>query len=166
MIAKLMENPYCDIKTVRDGFLAAYYGAGWESIAEFLDIVTEDAPGQHLGIYQRMQSVLSLSREQIRHCDALWQNAEDLAQGEAKQNVLNSEMCWRYWKMKNRVSEYSSVFDYKERKTELENDINAADVDWYEFGGARNFFIHIYQDLYFKIYPVLRFVLTYIVYRL
>lgn len=166
MIGKLMQDPYCDITAVRNDFLDNYYGAGGEHIAAFLDIITEDAPEKHMGIYHPMGDTLSLSKAQIKECDALWEQAKNAAEGEAKTNVIHSELSWRYWKMKNHASEFSSLFGRKAEKQKLTDEINAASVVWAEFDGYRAFFVELYQRVAFKLYPVVSFVMKHILYRL
>lgn len=160
MLAKLFQDPYCDIDAVRDSFNNAYYGDGGKYISEFLDIVTENAPKKHLGIYQSMQNTLPLSRKDVAACNELWKKAEEAAEGEAKQHVLNSELCWRYWKMKNMKTEFSNIFKYFTEKEQLTGDINGAGITrWMEAGEVRSFFVSIFQDLYFKVYPLVNGVL-------
>ncbi len=166
MIGKLMQDPYCDITAVRDDFLNNYYGAGGEYVADFLDIITADAPEKHMGIYHPMSDTLSLSKAQVKECDELWEQAKNAAEGDAKTNVLHSELSWRYWKMKNHVSEFSSLFGRKDEEKKLTDEINATNVSWNEFGGVRAFFVELYQRLAFKLWPVVSFVMNYILYRL
>lgn len=165
MIARLLCDPYCDITAERNAFLAAYYGEGAPYMAQYLDIVTANASEKHLGIYQPMRDVLSLSCNEIKDCDALWENAKNAAQGEYKQRVLDSELCWRWWKMKNRASEFSSLLTFKDEQKKLNAEIDATGVARWEFGGYRAFFVELYQSISAVIYPLVHFVLDYILYR-
>ena len=165
LISKLYQNPYRDLKADRDAFLAAYYGAGGEYVGEFLDIITENAPKKHLGIYQPMTSTLSLSSKQIAECDKLWEKAEEAAEAEAKINVRNSALSWRYWKMKNRASEFSDSAKYEENKAKLTDDINATGIEkWYESTPMTAFFTSVYQMLFFSLYPVINSIVN-LIYR-
>lgn len=160
MIAKLFQNPYCDIEKEKNDFLNAYYGEGGKYIKEFLDIMTESASKGHLGIYQSMGQSFSLSNKQVKECDALWEKAKEEATDDAKTNVLNSELCWRYWKMMTSKSEFSNPATKKKMKAKLTDDINATGIRaWNEFDGFRNWIVRLYQDAYFIIYPVLNAVL-------
>ncbi len=123
LISKLMQNPYCDYNTLRDEFCKAYYGAGGEYICRFLDIITENAAKRHLSIYEPMTSTLTLGKEQIKLCDSLWREAKSRTRTEAWEHVCASEICWRWWKYKNRVSEFSSPFTLKKQADALKKDI-------------------------------------------
>ncbi|MBQ6165190.1 MAG: DUF4838 domain-containing protein [Clostridia bacterium] len=159
LIGRLMLDPYTDLESERDAFLNAYYGAGGEYLAEFLDIVTERAGKKHLGIYEFQSNILSLDRNGIARCDELWQKAKDATQGEENANVRASELCWRYWKMKNRASEFASPVGYKAEKQKLTDDINEKTTRWAEVGEKEAFRNSLFQYLYFKAYRLVKAVL-------
>lgn len=160
LIGRLMRDPYTDFEQARDEFLNAYYGAGGEYIADFLNLVTENAPAKHLSIYEGMKNTLKLTKAQIAQCDALWKSAEEASQGEAHTNVLNSELCWRYWKMENHVSEFAFLTSRKAEKKKLTEDINATGIKrWREMDDVKAFFISLWQSLNQYLYPVVNFVL-------
>ncbi len=159
LITKLYHDPYCDLEKEKNDFLNAYYGEGGKYIGEFLDIITKSEEAKHLGIYQSMLQTLKLSQSQTKECDSLWEKAKEAATGEAKTNVLNSELCWRFWKMRNHRSEFANIITYSKEKSDLMNEINATGVRLMEVGEVRSFFVQIYQDLYFTIYPVINAVL-------
>ena len=101
LLSRLMQNPYIDYNACMDEFLEAYYGNGWQSIRQFLDMTVEKAipEGKHLGIYVTMAETLGFDEENIAKADALWEEAKTGAQTEAQLiNVKRSEICWRYWK--------------------------------------------------------------------
>lgn len=154
LIGRLLIDPYIDFEAERNTFLNAYYGEGGKYIGEFLDIITENAGKKHLGIYEFQSNTLSLSKQQIAHCDELWQNAKDETQGEENTNVLNSEIAWRYWKMKNNASEFSSLTGKNKEKQKLTDDINERTTRWSEVNKTRSFFNSLFQYMYFKAYPV------------
>ena len=142
LISKLMQNPYCDYDALRDEFCRSYYGAGGEYICRFLDLTTENAANRHLSIYEPMTSTLTIGREQIKECDSLWQKAKESTQGEEREHVLSSEICWRWWKYKNRVSEFASPFALKKQADALRKDIAALGVTHLsESGRVKSFFI-------------------------
>lgn len=101
LLSKLMQNPYIDYNACMNEFLEAYYGNGWQSIRQFLDMTIKKAvpEGKHLGIYVTMAETLDFDKDDIAKADALWEAAKNSAQTEAQlMNVKRSEICWRYWK--------------------------------------------------------------------
>ena len=155
MISRLLKDPYCDIVSLRNEFIDDYYGNGGKHIADFLDIITENAPVKHLGIYQSMTDVLSLSPSQVKECDRLWENAKQAAEGEHLRHVLGSEISWRWWKMKNHRSEFLSPVTYSSEKENLMNDISSAGIDRLnEMGNTKAFFCYLYEILMFRLTPL------------
>lgn len=101
LLSKLMQNPYLDYSACMNEFLKAYYGAGWESIREFIDMTIEKpvADGGHLKIYDPMYETLGFTDDDIEKADSLWVKAKEEAGNEAHlKNIERSEICWRYWK--------------------------------------------------------------------
>ncbi len=126
----LLEDPYMDFDKEMNGFLKAYYGGGWESIREFIDICTAKGCSDkyHVGIFERAKGSLpGIKNKDVKHCDELWQNAKDLAGSEeALERVLRSEICWRYWKCSNRKGEFSffrPLYSKMNERDKLYNDI-------------------------------------------
>ncbi len=111
LLSKLMQDPYCDYDAEMNGYLEAVYGAGWQNIREFIDIMTEHAvtDSKHLYIYQKSQKTLyGMKNTDIEYCNQLWENAKAQAQTEEQlSQIKRSELCWRYWKCSNQVSEFS-----------------------------------------------------------
>ncbi len=111
LLSKLMQNPYLDYSSEMNGYLEAVYGPGGKYIREFIDIISEHAvtKNKHLTIYQHAKDTLyNMKNSDIKQCDALWEKAKDAAQTEDQLNqLLRSELCWRYWKCANRKSEFS-----------------------------------------------------------
>ena len=104
LLSKLMQNPYLDYDKTMNEFLEAYYGAGWESIRQFIDMTIEKPvpENEHLFIYVSMSETLGFTDEDVETADALWENAKALAETEAqKNNVARSEISWRLWKAYN-----------------------------------------------------------------
>ena len=108
---RLMRDPYLDYDAEMNGFLQAYYGSGWESVREFIDICTQKGCTykKHVHIFDRSKGSLpGLKAKDIRRCDELWENAKALADDEQTlERVTRSEICWRYWKCSNRKEEFS-----------------------------------------------------------
>jgi len=160
LISKLLQNPYCDYEGLMKEFNSVYYGDGAPYIDEFLEIITNNAPQKHLGIYELQENTLSLSLKEIKHCDELWEKAEAATSGEQNYNVRCSEQSWRWWKMRNHASEFMNPITYKQNKTELENDIiNSGTERFYEVEASRAYFNSILQSLYFKAYGIVSIVL-------
>ncbi|MBQ7638149.1 MAG: DUF4838 domain-containing protein [Clostridia bacterium] len=139
MIAKSLQNPYCDLDSEVNGFLEAYYGPGWKSIKKILGIFTENAGTEdgHLEIYYGPEQSLQLSDRQIREIDDLWKNA--LSQAETKEqrdNVIRSKISWRFWKAGMNKGEYSLLNPARyNEKEQLFRDLKAHGVSTISEGG-------------------------------
>lgn len=123
LLSKLMQNPYIDYDAYMNEFLEAYYGAGWESIREFIDMTIEKPvpDKEHLMIYVSMTETLGFTTEDVAKADSLWEKAKNEAQTDAqKNNIIRSEICWRLWKAYN-------FFD-KNYNDELIRDIKALGI--------------------------------------
>ena len=108
---RLMADPYLDYDAQMNGFLAAYYGDGWQAIRSFIDLCCEKGVTRlsHAHIFQRARGSLpALTGSDVRRCDALWDEAVSLAATpQQQQRVLRSQLCWRYWKASNGKREFS-----------------------------------------------------------
>lgn len=138
LLSRLLFDPDCDYKSETDGFLEAYYGAGWKYVREYIDLTSAHTgtKGRHMIIYHNMTdgAVLSLSKEQVRRCDALWRTAEALcADGTEKEHVQRSALSWRYWKACNLRGEFSPKGDPRRRVKEHEKLL----ADYRRFGITR-----------------------------
>ena len=112
LLSRLLFDPDCDCEEEMDGFLSAFYGAGWRYIKEYIRLTTErtGTKGRHMTIYHNMTdgTVLSLSKAQSERCDRLWRMAEALCANETEADrVRRSGLSWRYWKACNRRGEFS-----------------------------------------------------------
>ncbi|MBQ7121698.1 MAG: DUF4838 domain-containing protein [Clostridia bacterium] len=135
LLQKLMQNPYIDLETEFDGYLAAVYGPGWRYIKEFIEIITAHAvtDGKHLTIYQEAKKTLyGMTNADIAHCDELWQAAMNKATTSQQfRNILQSRLSWRYWKCANAKAEFSRLqFPYLwiKAQDDLYNDLKAFGV--------------------------------------
>ena len=131
LLAKLMWDPYCDIDKHMYEFCEAYYGDGAQGIIDFINFINENSGGisvdlepwwitpipnridirEGLTIYAPVtsQSLLRVNKNEVAKIDAMWQTAKDGAKTEEQlQNVLRSELCWRYWKACARVGEFGT----------------------------------------------------------
>ncbi|MBR3588228.1 MAG: DUF4838 domain-containing protein [Clostridia bacterium] len=132
LLAKLMWDPYCDIDKHMYDFCEAYYGKGAQGIVDFINYIDENNGGiavdmenwwitpipnridirNGLTIYAPASSVtvLRADDEDIAKIDAMWKFAKDGAETEEQlENVLRSEICWRYWKACGYRSEFRDI---------------------------------------------------------
>ncbi len=113
LLSKLMQNPYLDCGAEMNGYLNAVYGEGGKYIREFIDIMTAHAvtDNKHLSIYQPSTDTLyDMTKEDIEHCNELWEKAKEAAKTEAELSQLRrSELSWRYWKCANMKGEFSRL---------------------------------------------------------
>ena len=138
LLSRLLYDPDCDYDEEMNGFLQAYYGAGWKHIREYIDLTTArtGTKGRHMIIYHVMTdgAVLSLSRAQLARCDELWKTAEALCADETeKEHVQRSALSWRYWKACNRRGEFSRTGNRRGWKKEHERLL----ADYRRFGVTR-----------------------------
>lgn len=126
LLARCLQDPYCDYETVMNDFLRGYYGAGWENIKEFIDLITENAAKGHVMIYSSMKESLFLSDEEIAKCDGLWEKAKSECADETQlANVKRSELSWRYWEACAGKGRYKGAFAAAKERKELLADILA-----------------------------------------
>lgn len=130
LLARLMQDPYCDYYAEMDNFCRAYYGEGWECVRDFI-LMTIEKPvgkGERLSIYMDMDDTLSFNAKDIRKADELWAGAKELAKNNqvALANIERSELCWRYWKCCNQKAEFAKFSTRGEKSEELYNDVVAA----------------------------------------
>ncbi|MCR5040650.1 MAG: DUF4838 domain-containing protein [Clostridia bacterium] len=111
MIAKCLQDPYCDLDSEIDGFLDAYYGPGGKYVRKVLDIYTKQSGSYdgHMNIWYGswscMRPISSLTAALINH---YWKTAEELAETDQQlANLERSELSWRWWKANAGKSEFS-----------------------------------------------------------
>ena len=108
---RLTADPYLDYDAEMNGFLRAWYGDGWQAIRDFIDLCCEKGvtARKHAHIFQRAKGSLPGLRDaDVRRCDTLWETALARAETDTqRQNVLRSQLCWRYWKASNGKEEFS-----------------------------------------------------------
>jgi hypothetical protein len=142
LLSKLMQDPYLDYSAEMDGYLNAVYGEGGCYIREFIDIMTEHAVTEkkHLSIYQASTETLyDMKKKDIEYCDGLWEKAKAAAQtDEQLQQILRSELSWRYWKCANKCGEFSRwkfPYVYMNASERLYNDLKEMGVRVFSEGG-------------------------------
>lgn len=113
LLSKLMQNPYLDFAAEMAGYLVSVYGPGGIYLKEFIDIVTEHAVTKYKHLYIEEDSRFSLPGMmpwEVSRCNELWELAKAEAENEEQLNqILRSELCWRYWKCSNMRSEFSRL---------------------------------------------------------
>lgn len=132
MISRCLQNPYCDIDEVMNGFLEAYYGPGGKYIRTAIDEFSKCAGDKkgHMWIYQPSNTSLHMNEFQVVKINKCFESAKKAAQTEQQlQNILRSEISWRYYKATAIKGEFTYFnpdrFDEMEK---LYNDIRNAGV--------------------------------------
>ena len=137
LISKCLQNPYCDYDAVMADFLKGYYGAGWQNIKQFIDIITADAAKEHVEIYSPMKESLFLSDDEIDACNELWEKAENECTDETQlANIRRSELSWRFWKASAGRGEFKSLIVGANARKALVSDMIAAGTLRANEGGA------------------------------
>ena len=146
LLSKCLQDPYCDIEAVTADFLKGYYGAGWQNIKEFIDIITADAAKGHVKIYNTMADSLFLSDDEVKKCDELWASAKEACTDETQlANIERSELSWRFWKASTDKGEFSSLFGGAADRKALFEDIIAAGTKQASEGGGELKTAPLYQ---------------------
>lgn len=111
MIAKCLQDPYCDLESEIDGFLNAYYGPGGKYIRKALDIYTKQSGSYdgHMTIwYGSWACMRPISQATASLIDCYWKKAKKLAETDQQlANLERSELSWRWWKANAGKSEFS-----------------------------------------------------------
>ena len=130
LIAKLLEDPYCDYESEMLDFCKYYYGGGGEYIKEAIDKIT-DRTKYHVSIYSSMSETFSLDEKEAEEIDQLWSKAEKAAGSpEALAAIKRSKLSWRYLKAALGLREFGGTLEEnkKERKS-LYDDLRSHDVE-------------------------------------
>ena len=102
MISKCLQNPYCDLESEINGFLASYYGPGWQNIKEIIAMHIANAcknNGGHLGIGESPNASFSFTAKEVAEINELWKSAKSKANDDVQlENICRSELSWRFWK--------------------------------------------------------------------
>lgn len=143
MIAKCLQDPYCDLDAEIDGFLAAYYGNGWKHIRKAVDLYTEKAGDKdgHLMIYVGSKQSLQLKDRDVAVLDRCWEDAMREAETDThKEHIARSELSWRFWKASRKKSEFSLLNpDRFAEKEKLFADLQAFGVTTLSEGGYKDY---------------------------
>lgn len=118
LIAKLLEDPYCDFEEEMLDFCSYYYGEGGQYIKEVIDEITSNTK-DHVTIYSSMTESFSIDDKEAEKIDRLWDMAEKAAKSsDALEAIERSKLSWRYIKAALGLREFSGTL--KENKTERE----------------------------------------------
>ena len=143
MIAKCLQDPYCDLETEVNGFLAAYYGSGWTHIREAIDMYVSHAGNRqrHLGIYYSPKDSMRFTNREVARIDRLWADACEAAGTEQdRAHIERSEISWRFWKASVNKGEFSLLNpDRYAEKEKLFADLQAHGVTTISEGGSRDY---------------------------
>jgi len=140
LYAKLLWDPYADFEAVMAEFMTDYFGEGWQYVREYLRMVSEECNGKSfLGVQLHAvcvsgateQGNVSMGRNQVAYCDALWASAKALAKEDWQlKNLRSCEISWRTWKSDNFAGEFT-LFQLPSKRYAA-NDQLFADI--YELG--------------------------------
>ena len=145
LTARLMFNPNMDFEAEMRRFLKAWYGAGWQYIERYINLLGENAGigarldyypyviCGHMGLFSdpTNSSYLRLDADQISYADRLWEEALRLA-GDSefyRKNILRSQLSWRFWKAVNVVGEFAT--NQIEENKRLYDDFEAFGIIYY-----------------------------------
>ncbi len=128
LLAKLLWNPDMSEEEYdrhMNEFLEDYYGAGWESIREYIDTTTAAAALGHVGIYDSVRTMLMTgmdNSEMIAFGEdmlALWEKALETAQTEEQKAHVEKSMIQALYlahlKGKNRKEYLERMYDLCEK---------------------------------------------------
>ncbi|MCR5229195.1 MAG: DUF4838 domain-containing protein [Solobacterium sp.] len=129
LIAKLLENPYCDYDAAMLDFCTYYYGAGGQYIKAAVDEIT-DHTKDHVTIYSSMTESFAIDEKEAEKIDQLWSRAENAAgSDEALEAIRRSKLSWRYLKACLGLREFSGTTEQTRNEREaLHHDLIAHDV--------------------------------------
>ncbi|MBQ6019254.1 MAG: DUF4838 domain-containing protein [Clostridia bacterium] len=149
LISKLLQDPYCDYDAEMNGFLKAYYGDGWQSIRDYIDLTNKAAARTHVGIYEQMLETFVFLPGETCKADQYWETAKSASSGEELEHVLRSELSWRFWKASAGVGEFANlckavdarkqlVADFKEYGVTMMNEGTQHELnEWYMYVPTR-----------------------------
>ncbi|MBQ7596874.1 MAG: DUF4838 domain-containing protein, partial [Clostridia bacterium] len=132
MISRCLQDPYCDLEKDVDGFLAAYYGDGWQNIKDFIALSVEKGGRKdtHMSIYENAQDCLRFKRKDIKSADKMWADAlEEAKEDYQTENIKRSMLSYRYYKACALKGEFSVFNPMRFEETEkLYNDMISSGI--------------------------------------
>ncbi|MCR4615421.1 MAG: DUF4838 domain-containing protein [Clostridiales bacterium] len=123
LISKLLQDPYCDYEGEMNGFLKAYYGDGWQSLREYIDLTSKAAARVHVSLSEDMIETFLFMKGEPEQADKLWETAKSAAEGEELDHVLRSELSWRFWKASAGIREFMDPNTAVNARRQLEEDL-------------------------------------------
>ncbi len=145
IISKAMQDPYCDWEQEALDFCKAYYGEAGENIYNFIMKASKWAGRRHLNIYKDPKLILPCTSKEFEELEGYFNssiayytnkmNASDYAAKSAEEkasdqmylnNIKNSQISWRYFKMMNSLFEFRDKDNFDQLKTELYADMVAS----------------------------------------
>jgi hypothetical protein len=109
IVSKMLWNPNCDIEAIKEEFLRAYYGAGYENIIEYIKLTEANSTG-NFDIISDPDKMLVLNEAQAAQCDAWWDAAEAAAKNDDElARIQKSRIQLRYYKSEMRLGEFSRL---------------------------------------------------------
>lgn len=130
LIAKLLEDPYCDYDAQMLDFCSYYYGEGGEYIKSAIDEITA-CTKDHVTIYSSMAETFAVDDKKAEEIDQLWDAAEKAAKSpETLAAILRSKLSWRYVKAALGLREFRGTLEEnKDEREALYNDLIAHGVE-------------------------------------
>lgn len=127
LISRLLRDPDCDYEAEAKAFVNAHYGKGGEKIWEFICRMDENAAKRHVEIFMQMTESFSLTEEEAKELDGLWDEAKLLSADDetALGNIASSEISWRYVKSSLKLGEFAGIVSRANANTQLYEDIMA-----------------------------------------
>lgn len=129
LIAKLLDDPYCDYNTEMLDFCNYYYGNGGEYIKSAIDEITDNTKN-HVTIYSSMTESFSINDDEAEKIDHLWDMAENAAKSSDDLAAIErSKLSWRYVKAALGLREFDGTLEENKGEREaLYNDLISHDV--------------------------------------
>ncbi|HHT92365.1 MAG TPA: DUF4838 domain-containing protein [Clostridiaceae bacterium] len=116
VIAKLLEDPYCDVNLIIDEFMYGYYQNAAAPLRKYIDVLNKKAEEEnfHFGLYDDPNRDF-LTKEFVDYADSLFDMAERMADDETiLYRVRRTRMSLRYAKL------FLMDGSLEERRRELE----------------------------------------------
>ena len=142
MISKCLQNPYCDLESEVNGFLAAYYGPAGDAMGKIVDMYVSHGPASflwHLSIGESPWLSFVFTPRALAKMDAYWTQAKAAVETEAQlARVKRAELSWRFWKACVSRGEFSPLnpgrFDEKEALFEDLQAFGVKQIDEFSYG--------------------------------
>ena len=118
LIAKLLEDPYCDYEAEMLDFCNYYYGEGGEYIKKAIDEITDNTK-KHVSIYSSMTESFSITGKEAEEIDNLWSMGEKSAgRSDALAAIERSKLSWRYVKAALGLKEFKGTLEQNKNERE------------------------------------------------